>query len=53
MGLVVLFEAITTFISCGKPLKKSCKLGVKYVSKTLRSNPTMEKGMVSKPFKLI
>ena len=27
-----LSSAITTFLSCGKPLKKSCELGIKYKS---------------------
>ena len=27
-----LSSAITTFLSCGKPIKKSCELGIKYVS---------------------
>ena len=27
-----LSSAIATFISCGKPLKKSCELGIKYVN---------------------
>ena len=27
-----LSSAITTFLSCGKPIKKSCELGIKYVN---------------------
>ena len=33
-----LSSAITTFYSCGKTLKKSCVLGVKYVNHAIRSN---------------
>ena len=39
-----LSSAITTFISCGKPLKKSCELGVKYVNQAIRSNLNYGKG---------
>ncbi len=34
-----LSSAITTFISCGKPVKKSCELGIKYVNSAIKSNP--------------
>ena len=39
-----LSSAITTFLSCGKPLKKSCELGIKYVNQSIRSNPNYGKG---------
>ena len=39
-----LSSAITTFLSCGKPLKKSCELGVKYVNQAVGSNPNYGKG---------
>ena len=39
-----LSSAITTFLSCGKPLKKSCELGIKYVSSGIRTNPKYGKG---------
>ena len=39
-----LSSAITTFISCGKPLKKPCELGVKYVNQAIRSNLNYGKG---------
>ncbi len=39
-----LSSAITTFISCGKPLKKSCELGVKYINQAIRSNLNYGKG---------
>lgn len=39
-----LSSAITTFLSCGKPLKKSCELGIKYVNQAIRSNPNYGKG---------
>ncbi len=39
-----LASAITTFLSCGKPLKKSCELGIKYVNKSIESNPHYGKG---------
>ena len=34
-----LSSAITTFLSCGKPLKKSCELGIKYVGSAILTNP--------------
>ena len=34
-----LSSAITTFLSCGKPIKKSCELGIKYVSCAIQTNP--------------
>ena len=39
-----LSSAITTFLSCGKPLKKSCELGIKYVNQSIKSNPGYGKG---------
>ena len=39
-----LSSAITTFLSCGKPLKKSCELGIKYVNHSIRSNPSYGSG---------
>ena len=41
-----LSSAITTFLSCGKPLKKSCELGIKYVSSAIKQTQTMVKVMV-------
>ena len=39
-----LSSAITTFLSCGKPIKKSCELGIKYVNSAIKSNPNYGKG---------
>ena len=39
-----LSSAIATFLSCGKSLKKSCELGVKYVNQAIGSNPNYGKG---------
>ena len=39
-----LSTAITTFLSCGKPLKKSCELGIKYVNQAIKSNLNYGKG---------
>ena len=39
-----LSSAITTFLSCGKPIKKSCELGIKYVSSGIKTNPNYGKG---------
>ena len=39
-----LSSAITTFLSCGKPLKKSCELGIKYVNQAIKLNPKYGKG---------
>ena len=39
-----LSTAIASFISCGKPLKKSCELGIKYVNSAIKSNPKYGKG---------
>ena len=39
-----LSSAVTTFMSCGKPVKKSCELGIKYVNSAIISNPKYGKG---------
>jgi hydroxymethylpyrimidine/phosphomethylpyrimidine kinase len=39
-----LSTAITTFLSCGKTLKKSCELGIKYVNSAIKNNPNFGKG---------
>ena len=39
-----LSSAIATFLSCGKPLKKSCELGIKYVNQAIKSNLNYGKG---------
>ena len=39
-----LSSAITTFLSCGKPLKISCDLGIKYVNQAIKSNLNYGKG---------
>ena len=39
-----LSSAITTFLSCGKPLKKSCELGIKYVNQAIKYNLNYGKG---------
>ena len=39
-----LSSAITTFLSCGKTIKKSCELGIKYVSFCIKTNPNYGKG---------
>ena len=39
-----LSSAITTFLSCGKPIKKSWELGIKYVSSGIITNPKYGKG---------
>ena len=39
-----LSSAIATYLSCGKLLKKSCELGIKYVNQAIRSNPNYGKG---------
>ena len=33
-----LSSAIAMFLSCGKPLKKSCELGIKYVNQAIKHN---------------
>ena len=39
-----LSSAITTFLSCGKTIKKSCELGIKYVNSAINTNPNYGKG---------
>ena len=39
-----LSTAITSFFSCGKTLKKSCELGIKYVNSAIITNPRIGKG---------
>ena len=39
-----LSSAIATFLSCGKPLNKSCELGIKYVNQSIRQNLNYGKG---------
>ena len=39
-----LSSAITSFYSCGKDLKKSCELGIKYVNSAIKTNPKLGKG---------
>ena len=39
-----LSTAIASFFSCGKTLKKSCELGIKYVNSAIISNPEIGKG---------
>ena len=39
-----LSSAIITFLSCGKPLKKSCEMGIKYVNHAIGSNLNYGKG---------
>ena len=39
-----LSSAITTYLSCGKLLKKSCELGIKYVNQAIGSNLNYGKG---------
>ena len=39
-----LSSAITTFVSCGKSIKKACELGIKYVNLAILNNPKYGKG---------
>ena len=39
-----LSSAISAFLSCGKPLVKSCELGIKYVNQAIGSNLNYGKG---------
>ena len=39
-----LSSAITTFLSCGKPIKKACELGIKYVNSAIKTNPKYGNG---------
>ncbi len=39
-----LSSAVTTFLSCGKSIKKACELGIKYVNLAILTNPRYGKG---------
>ena len=39
-----LSTAIASFFSCGKTLKKSCELGIKYVNSAILTNPKFGNG---------
>ena len=39
-----LSTAITTFLSCGKTIKRSCELGTKYVNSSIKTNLNYGKG---------
>ncbi len=39
-----LSSAITTYLSCGKDLIKSCELGIKYVNEAIKTNLNIGKG---------
>ena len=39
-----LSSAITTFLSCGKSIKKACELGIMYVNSAILTNPKFGKG---------
>ncbi|MDB9746997.1 bifunctional hydroxymethylpyrimidine kinase/phosphomethylpyrimidine kinase [Candidatus Pelagibacter sp.] len=39
-----LSSAIASFLSCGKPIKKSCELGIKYVNLAIKTNPNFGNG---------
>ena len=39
-----LSSAITSYFSCGKTLKKSCEMAIKYVNHSLRTQPNLGKG---------
>jgi len=39
-----LSSAIATYLSCGKPIKKSCELGINYVNSAIKTNPNYGKG---------
>ena len=39
-----LSSAIATYLSCGKPINKSCELGIKYVNHAIKSNLNYGKG---------
>ena len=39
-----LSSAITTYLSCGKDLIKSCELGIKYVNDAIKNNTNLGKG---------
>ena len=45
MEQVALYQAQSLhFLSCGKPIKKSCELGIKYVNSGIKTNPKYGKG---------
>jgi len=39
-----LSSAIATYLSCGKPINRSCELGIKYVNHAIRSNLNYGRG---------
>ena len=39
-----LSSAIATYYSCGKTLKKSCEMAIKYVNHAIRTRPKYGKG---------
>ena len=39
-----LSSAITTYFACGKTLKRSCEMAIKYVNHSLRTQPNLGKG---------
>ena len=39
-----LISAITVYLSCGKTLKKSCEMAIKYVNHAIRTEPKYGKG---------
>ena len=39
-----LSSAIATFYGCGKTLKKSCELGIRYVNNAIKTRPNFGKG---------
>ena len=39
-----LSSAIATFFGCGKTLKKSCEMGIKYVNQAIKTGPNFGKG---------
>ena len=39
-----LSSAIATYYSCGKTLKKSCEMGIKYVNQAIGTGPNFGKG---------
>ena len=44
MEQVHFIKCNNNFLSCGKPLKKSCELGIKYVNQAIKTNPKYGKG---------
>ena len=39
-----LSSAIATYYGCGKTLKKSCELGIRYVNNAIKTRPNIGKG---------